>query len=137
MKVDAKVVPRDSERELVRGEREIEPVKPLIVERTFREFAEGKRAACHRTRSQRRCLPARRASMACYEHCGDVRRGTGIIKNELYVGARVWNHKHYATEPGTGTTVTRFNPRIRRDQPNYNITGPGVRGNEEVTIGSA
>ncbi len=41
---------------------------------------------------------------------GDVRRGTGIINNELYVGVRVWNHKHYVTDPGSGKSVTCFNP---------------------------
>src|SRR3546814_10155921 len=41
---------------------------------------------------------------------GDVRRGTGIINNALYAGVRVWNHKHYVKDPGTGKSVTRLNP---------------------------
>src|SRR3546814_5654369 len=38
---------------------------------------------------------------------GDIRRGIGILNNELYVGVRVWNHKHSVKDPRTGKSVTR------------------------------
>src|SRR3546814_5831059 len=57
---------------------------------------------------------------------GDVRRGTGIINNELYAGVRVWNHKHYVKDPGKGKSVNRLNPEtewIRNAVPDLRIVG--------------
>src|SRR3546814_6357196 len=51
---------------------------------------------------------------------GNARRGLGIINNELYVGVRVWNHKHKVKDPTTGKDVTRLNPEsewIRKEVP--------------------
>src|SRR3546814_18795679 len=57
---------------------------------------------------------------------GEGRGGTGIINNELYAGVRVWNHKHYVKDPGTGKSVTRLNPEtewIRNAVPDLRIVG--------------
>src|SRR3546814_16463125 len=51
-------------------------------------------------------------------------RGLGIINNELYVGVRVWNHKHKVKDPTTGKDVTRLNPEsewIRKEVPDLRI----------------
>src|SRR3546814_761019 len=55
---------------------------------------------------------------------GNARRGLGIINNELYVGVRVWNHKHKVKDPTTGKDVTRLNPEsewIRKEVPDLRI----------------
>src|SRR3546814_13871376 len=57
---------------------------------------------------------------------GEGRGGTGIINNELYGGVRVWNHKHYVKDPGTGKSVTRLNPEtewLRNAVPDLRIVG--------------
>src|SRR5690242_19118362 len=41
---------------------------------------------------------------------GHLKRGTGIINNELYLGRRVWNRLHYVKNPSTGKRVSRLNP---------------------------
>jgi DNA invertase Pin-like site-specific DNA recombinase len=114
-----------SEGELVRGEREIDPGQALIVERIFREFAGGKSPLAIARDLNADGIPGPKGSAWRDTSIrGDVRRGTGIINNELYVGVRVWNHKHYVTEPGTGKTVTRFNPEsewIRNEVPDLRI----------------
>jgi hypothetical protein len=40
---------------------------------------------------------------------GHVKRGTGIINNELYVGRLVWNRQRYVKDPSTGRRVSRMN----------------------------
>ena len=114
-----------SEGELVRGEREIDRAQALIVERIFREFADGKSPLAIARDLNAEGIPGPKG-LAWRDTSirGDVRRGTGIINNELYVGVRVWNHKHYVTEPGTGKTITRFNPEsewIRNEVPELRI----------------
>lgn len=114
-----------SEGELVRGEREIDPGQALIVERIFADFAGGKSPRAIARDLNADGIPGPKG-LAWRDTSirGDVRRGTGIINNELYVGVRVWNHKHYVTEPGTGKTVTRFNPEsewIRNEVPELRI----------------
>ena len=119
-----------SEGELVRGEREIDAVEALIVERIFREFANGKSpiAIARDLNADGIAGPAGRAWRDTSIR-GDVRRGTGIINNELYVGVRVWNHKHSVTDPGTGKSVTRFNPEsewIRNEVAELRIIGDAL-----------
>ncbi|KTD99963.1 resolvase [Sphingopyxis sp. H038] len=100
-----------SEGELVRGEREIDPVEALVIERIFTEFAAGKSpgAIARDLNADGVTGPAgkpwRDTSIR-----GDVRRGTGILNNELYVGVRAWNHKHSVKDPSTGKEVMRLNP---------------------------
>ncbi len=114
-----------SEGELVRGEREIDQVQAVIVERVFREFADGKSPLAIARDLNADGIPGPKG-LAWRDTSirGDVRRGTGIINNELYVGVRVWNHKHYVTDPGSGKSVTRFNPEsewIRNEVPELRI----------------
>src|SRR3546814_2406032 len=89
---------------------EVDPVQALIVERIFREFAAGKSPiaiACDLNAegvAGPSGKPWRDTSIR-----GNARRGLGIINNELYVGVRVWNHKHKVKDPTTGKDVTRLN----------------------------
>ncbi|WP_338426374.1 recombinase family protein [Sphingopyxis kveilinensis] len=119
-----------SEGELVRGEREIDPAQALIVERIFREFADGKSplAIARDLNADGIAGPAgkpwRDTSIR-----GDVRRGTGILNNELYVGVRSWNHKHSVKDPRTGKEVMRLNPEsewIRNEVPELRIVGDAL-----------
>jgi len=100
-----------SEGELVRGEREIDAAQARVVNRIFREFAAGKgpRAIARDLNAEGisgpTALPWSDTSIR-----GNVRRGIGILNNELYVGVRVWNHKHGVKDPATGKMVERHNP---------------------------
>ena len=40
---------------------------------------------------------------------GHIKRGTGILNNELYVGRLVWNRQRYVKNPETGKRVSRRN----------------------------
>ena len=41
---------------------------------------------------------------------GHVKRGTGIINNELCIGRLVWNRQRSLKDPSTGRRVSRLNP---------------------------
>lgn len=41
---------------------------------------------------------------------GNAQRETGILRNRLYVGERVWNRQHFLKDPNTGRRVARLNP---------------------------
>lgn len=38
-------------------------------------------------------------------------RGTGILRNELYIGRLVWNRQTFVRDPGTGKRLSKANPR--------------------------
>jgi hypothetical protein len=39
-----------------------------------------------------------------------VKRGTGFLNDELYIGRPVWNRLRYIKDPNTGKRVSRLNP---------------------------
>ena len=39
-----------------------------------------------------------------------MKRGTGLVNNELYIGRLVWNRLRYVKDPSTGKRVSRLNP---------------------------
>lgn len=42
---------------------------------------------------------------------GNVKRGNGILNNELYIGKLVWNRQRFLKDPATGRRVARPNPQ--------------------------
>lgn len=55
---------------------------------------------------------------------GMASRGSGILRNELYVGRVVWNRSEWVKRPGTGTRTYRLRPRdqwIIEDHPELRI----------------
>ena len=55
---------------------------------------------------------------------GPVKRGTGIINNQLYIGRLIWNRLRYVKDPSTGKRVSRLNPDsewIVTEAPNLRI----------------
>ncbi len=114
-----------SEGELVRGERTVDDAEALIVNRIFREYASGKspRAIARDLNADGIPGPSGRAWRDTTIR-GTPARGVGILNNELYVGALVWNHKRYVKNPTTGRTVTRLNPEaewVRVEVPHLRI----------------
>ena len=51
-------------------------------------------------------------------------RGTGILRNELYIGRLVWNRQTFVRDPSTGKRLSRANPReqwIEEEVPELRI----------------
>ena len=98
--------------EPVRGEREIDPAEARIVRRIFTEYAAGKspRVIAHELNAESVEGP-RAGSWGPSTIHGNVKRGTGILNNELYIGRIVWNRQRFLKDPETGKRVARPNPK--------------------------
>jgi site-specific DNA recombinase len=105
------VVQPGSEGEM-RGRRAINPEQAIIVERIFREFASGNSpVSIARQLNAERVLGPSGRSWLDTTIRGHSIRGTGILRNELYIGKLIWNRLRYAKDPDTGRRLSRLNPK--------------------------
>ncbi|TCP38015.1 recombinase family protein [Rhodovulum marinum] len=115
----------DGHGEPVRGEREIDETEAVIVRRVFREFADGVGPRSIARRLNEEGIPGPNGrSWNDTTIRGHVKRGTGLINNELYVGRLVWNRMRYLKDPRTGRRVSRMNAQsewIYKDVPDLRI----------------
>jgi DNA invertase Pin-like site-specific DNA recombinase len=100
--------------ELVHGERSINANEAAVVHRIFSMFADGASpiAIAKTLNAEHIPGPAGR-SWRDTTIRGHALRGTGILRNELYVGRLVWNRMTYIRNPATGRRVSRMNPRVQ------------------------
>jgi site-specific DNA recombinase len=97
--------------ESVTGERTVEPAEKEIVQRIFREYVGGRSSETIAKRLNAEGIPGPGGgTWGPSTIHGHVRRGTGILNNEMYVGRLVWNRQHYLKNPDTGKRVSRLNP---------------------------
>lgn len=95
------------------------PGKPIKVEeeasvvlRVFEAYAAGNspKAICRRLNGE--CVkPPRGKLWAPSALIGSENRGTGMLRNPIYVGRIVWNKNRMIKDPNTGKRVSRPNPR--------------------------
>lgn len=107
------------------GEREINTAEAKIVRRIFSDYAAGKspRAIAHELNAKGIAGP-RGAGWGPSTLYGNVKRGNGILNNELYVGRLVWNRQRFLKNPDTGKRVSRLNPEedwVIQDVPELRI----------------
>ena len=102
----------DAAGEPVRGERTINEAKANVVRRVFRDFASGvsPRTIARRLNAEGIACPSGKLWTDSTIR-GQVKRGTGLINNELYIGRLVWNRLRYVKNPEIGKRVSRINPR--------------------------
>jgi hypothetical protein len=94
------------------GEHEIYEPEAEIVRRIFQEYAAGftpRRIAY--SLNQDSVAPVRGGAWNASTINGSVKRGTGILANEIYNGEIVWNKVGKIKNPATGKRVPRINPR--------------------------
>lgn len=93
------------------GKLQIDPDQAAIVLRIFQKYAEGR---CPRDIAQdlnRDNIPApRRGLWKASTINGNLKRGTGILLCETYIGNIVWNKTTWVKDPSTGKRVSRPNP---------------------------
>tara|TARA_R110000787_G_scaffold88103_5_gene187254 strand:+ start:62 stop:1804 length:1743 start_codon:yes stop_codon:yes gene_type:complete len=111
--------------ELIRGDREIDPTEAKIVRRIFIDYAAGKspRVIAHELNAEGIAGPRASGWGPSTIH-GNVKRGNGILNNELYIGRLVWNRQRFLKDPETGKRVARANPQeewITQDVPELRI----------------
>lgn len=93
------------------GERQINPEEAAIVTRIFDDYVGGlsPRKIAQTLNEEGVTGPRGKAWGASSIH-GNLRRGTGVLNNELYIGRLVWNRLRYLKDPDTGRRVSRLNP---------------------------
>ena len=100
----------DHRGEPIRGGRQIVEVEANIVRKVFKDFADGKspRAIAKDLNEKTIAGPGGRPwqDTTIRGHAG---RGTGILRNELYQGRRIWNRQHFVKDPVTGKRLARPN----------------------------
>ena len=108
-----------------RGEREIDPAEATIVRRIFVDYAAGKspRQIAHELNAE--SVPGPRGKgWGPSTLFGNVKRGNGVLNNELYIGRLIWNRQRFLKDPETGKRVARPNPEdewIIQDVPELRI----------------
>ena len=115
----------DTKGEPIRGGRVINTEEATVVIRIFSEFSTGTspRAIAKRLNSEGIMGPGGRPWQDTTIR-GHAARGTGILRNELYIGRMVWNRQHFMKYPATGKRQARMNPLadwIIEDVPDLRI----------------
>jgi DNA invertase Pin-like site-specific DNA recombinase len=115
----------DQRGELDRGERAIVEAEAEIVRRIFREFAAGRSPWSMAKALNDEGVPGPGGALWIDTAIrGHVKRGTGLVNNELYIGRMVWNRQRFIKDPSTGRRVARLNPAsewVVKDIPSLRI----------------
>ena len=84
------------------GDREIEPVEASVIKRIFTDYASGKspRAIAHELNAEGIVGP-RGNEWGPSTLNGNVKRGNGILNNELYIGRLIWNRQRFLKDRET------------------------------------
>src|SRR5262249_47506513 len=104
-----------------RGGRTIIEAEAAVIRRIFADFAAGKSPRRIAAELNREATPGPGGRpWGDTTIRGHALRGTGVLRNELYVGRLVWNRLRYTKDPSTGRRISRINPGedwIIRDVP--------------------
>ena len=116
--------------ERICGDRLIHPDESRVVQRIFAMFAGGNSpiAIAKALNAEKVPGPGGRAWQDTTIR-GHAERGTGILRNELYIGKLVWNRMRYLKDPDSGRRVSRMNERekwVVQPVPNLRILDAGV-----------
>lgn len=111
--------------EPIRGGRSIDVAEAQVIRRIFAEFAAGSSPlAISRSLNAEGVPGPGGRSWGDTTIRGNAERGTGILRNELYVGRLVWNRQRYLKDPDSGRRVARPNAHsewIVHDVPDLRI----------------
>ncbi len=115
----------DARGEPVRGERAINPAEAAVVQRIFTMTAAGASPIVIAKQLNAEGVPGVDGRpWGDTTVRGHALRGTGILRNELYIGRLIWNRMRFIKDPVSGKRVSRMNPRdqwITEDVPDLRI----------------
>ncbi len=115
----------DARGDPIRGDREINEAEANVVRRIFREFAAGVGPRTIARTLNEEGVPGPAGKLWSDTTIrGHVKRGTGLVNNDLYIGRLIWNRLRYIKDPSTGKRVSRLNPEsewIIKDVPELRI----------------
>ncbi len=105
----------DAKGELIRGKLEIVPEEAAIVQRIFEDYASGVSPKQISRQLTLEGIPGPRgANWSPSAIYGWAARGSGILRNSIYVGLIVWNKNRMIKNPDTGKRLSRQNPHEER-----------------------
>ena len=94
------------------GGMQIAPGEASIIRRVFDAYVGGQSPRAIGKHLNAELVPGPRGgSWTASLILGNALRETGLLRNRLYVGERVWNRQHFLKDPETGKRVARPNPR--------------------------
>jgi hypothetical protein len=100
----------DARGEPIRGGRAINEAEAAVVRRIFQAFAVGRSpAAIARALNAQDVAGPDGRPWQGGAITGHSRRRNGILRNELYIGRRVWNRQHFVKDPVSGKRIPRVN----------------------------
>jgi DNA invertase Pin-like site-specific DNA recombinase len=95
----------------ITGDRRINPAEAAVVQHVFRAFAANTSPRRIVRQLNAEAVPGPFGKVWGETTIrGHVKRGTGLLNNELYIGRLVWNRLRYTKDPNTGKRVSRLNP---------------------------
>ena len=96
----------------ITGEMEIDADQAKIVRQFALTFADGQSPRVIARNLNAAGVPGPRGGKwTASLLLGNAERETGLLRNRLYIGERVWNRQHWVKDPVTGKRVARLNPR--------------------------
>lgn len=120
----------DARGEPVRGGRTINQAQATTVRRIFEQFAGGASPIAIAKMLNAESVPGPEGrAWRDTAIRGHAQRGTGILRNELYIGQLVWNRMRFVRDPQTGKRVSRLNPEsqwVRKDVAELHIVDDAV-----------
>ncbi|WMT76430.1 recombinase family protein [Bradyrhizobium sp. Ash2021] len=116
--------------EPIRGDRVINTAEADVVRRIFRDYVVGKSAKRIAVELNKAGIAAPgRSDWGFSTINGNVKRGNGILNNEMYIGRIVWNRQRFIKDPETGKRQARPNPAaewIIQEVPELRIVDDGL-----------
>jgi site-specific DNA recombinase len=95
----------------ITGELEVEPKEAAIVRRIFESYVAGQSPRSIAVALNSEAVPGPRGGhWTASLLLGGAARETGLLRNRLYVGERVWNRQRWDRDPQTDRRVARPNP---------------------------
>ena len=115
----------DARGERLRGDRTINAEQAEVVRRIFRMFADGTSSiGIAKTLNAEGIAGPEGGVWRDTTIRGHALRGTGLLRNRLYIGELIWNRMRFIRDPATGKRVSRPNPEaqwVRKDVPALRI----------------
>jgi site-specific DNA recombinase len=115
----------DANGEPVRGDRSVNELQAEVVRRIFREYVAGKSPLRIAVALNKVGISAPSGGDWGFSTInGNVKRGNGILNNEMYVGKLVWNRQRFIKDPDSGKRQARPNPEsewIIQDVPELRV----------------
>jgi site-specific DNA recombinase len=101
----------DASGEPVRGDRTVNEFQAEVIRRIFRDYAAGKSANRIAVELNKDGIVAPSGGDWGFSTInGNVKRGNGILNNEMYIGKLVWNRQRFIKDPDSGKRQARPNP---------------------------